>query len=126
MGKIVLLSDENKRSEWKLGRIVGLKTSKDNKIRVAQVKIENQHILTRPLNEMHSLEIRSNIESNENEFAETSNEPAAEIDNTMPEDMVINPNESHDSFNGNNADTSRSNDRYNLRIQPAAPKHTNC
>ena len=118
LGEIVLLSDENKRSEWKLGRIVGLKTSKDNKIRVAQVKIANQHILTRPLNEIYSLEIRSNIESNENEFAETSNEPAAEIDNTMPEDMVINPNESHDSFNGNNADTSRSNDRYNLRKNP--------
>lgn len=57
IGDVVLVgSDNKKRYEWPLGRIVELIPGKDDKVRVARVKTR-QGIFTRPLQRLYPLEV---------------------------------------------------------------------
>lgn len=60
-GSIVIVKDDNlPRSAWKIGQIIRLITSRDFKIRSAEVQLPSQNIISRPINHLYPLELRTN------------------------------------------------------------------
>ena len=59
------MEDENiPRAEWRLAKFVELVPSKDNLIRVAKIKVQTENILTRPINQLYSLELSNHNKKN--------------------------------------------------------------
>ena len=57
-GSVVIVKDDNlPRSAWKIGKILRLITSRDSKIRSAEVKLPSQNIISRPINHLYPLEL---------------------------------------------------------------------
>ena len=57
-GSIVIVKDDNlPQSAWKLGKIIRLITSRDAKIRTAEVQLPSQTIISRAINHLYPLEL---------------------------------------------------------------------
>jgi len=61
----LIFNDKQPRQQWKMGRIIELLTSKDNRIRSAKVIIgKTRNIIDRPINRLYPIEYsnETNIE----------------------------------------------------------------
>ena len=57
-GSIVIVKDDKlPQSAWKLGKIIRLITSRDTKIRTAEVQLPSQIIISRSINHLYPLEL---------------------------------------------------------------------
>ncbi|XP_066926074.1 uncharacterized protein [Clytia hemisphaerica] len=61
VGDIVQLKDDTPRGSWKLGRITGLITSTDGKIRAAKVLLATKNTVNRSLNLLYPLECENDF-----------------------------------------------------------------
>lgn len=73
IGEIVIIQEDNlPRGYWKLGKIFELIQSSDKLIRSAKVQLSDGKIITRPVNSLYPLEIRSETTQN-SKVAESKN-----------------------------------------------------
>ena len=77
---VIVFEDKQPKQSWKLGRIVELITSKDNKIRGAKVKLgKTKNVIGRPINRLYPVEVRKTLEKS---VIDKSNERSKDEDKT--------------------------------------------
>ena len=60
---VIVFEDKQPKQSWKLGRIVELIKSKDNKIRGVKVKLrKTKNVIGRPINRLYPVEVRKTLE----------------------------------------------------------------
>ena len=60
---VLIAQDKMPRQFWRLGRVMKVFTSRDNKVRAAEVKSgKTEHIIRRPVNKLYSLNLNSHEE----------------------------------------------------------------
>ena len=75
---MLLKNDQTKRCFWKLGKVVELLLGRDGNIRAAKVKVPSARgttVLSRPLQLLIPLEIRSKVEIDPPGMAQSCDEP---------------------------------------------------
>ena len=67
LNDIVLVYDDKlPRSLWRIGKVIKLSSSKDNKVRGADVRLPNSSILKRPVNKLYPIEYSPHIDNTNN------------------------------------------------------------
>ena len=55
---VLIAQDKMPRQFWRLGRVLKVFTSRDNKVRAAEVKVgKTEHIIRRPVNKLYPLNL---------------------------------------------------------------------
>ncbi|XP_060600229.1 uncharacterized protein LOC132753738 [Ruditapes philippinarum] len=57
LGDIVIIKDDLPRGQWKLAKIINLRTSRDGQVRSAELETSIEQILRRPLNLLYPIEM---------------------------------------------------------------------
>ena len=84
IGDVVLVSEPNqRRAVWKLARVTQLNESGDQQIRSATVRLANGHTLSRPLQDLYSLEVTDSVASSELQPETASTQPEEDDDSIV-------------------------------------------
>ena len=60
---VLIAQDKMPRQFWRLGRVLKVFTSRDNKVRAAEVKVgKTEHIIRRPVNKLYPLNLNPHEE----------------------------------------------------------------
>uniref|UniRef100_A0AC34FJI4 Integrase catalytic domain-containing protein n=1 Tax=Panagrolaimus sp. ES5 TaxID=591445 RepID=A0AC34FJI4_9BILA len=82
VGEIVTICDDDDKIFWKLGVIVELISSSDNRIRAAKVKTPSGKILQRPINHLYPLEVDDYSMKHLSQPVKASNVPKLQLNNS--------------------------------------------
>ncbi|XP_020900035.2 uncharacterized protein LOC110238687 [Exaiptasia diaphana] len=63
IGDVVLINNDTPRNQWRLGVITKLHLGKDSQTRAVSLRVSNGRILSRPIERLYPLEVRSSEES---------------------------------------------------------------
>ena len=75
LNDVVLVHDDKlPRSLWRIGKVVELITSQDNKVRGVQVRLPNSSILKRPVNKLYPIEYSPYNDDNNNNVSKPVNQ----------------------------------------------------
>ena len=61
IGDIILVENDKKRGQWKLGKVESLLIGKDGKARAAIVKTQSKKLIRRPIQKLYPLEISAEV-----------------------------------------------------------------
>ena len=92
-GEVVLVHEDNvKRSNWKMGKVVGLIIGKDSEVRGAKLKLITKGkavFVNRALPKLYPLEVRSVTREYENKTNGLSANPVGNIGDQTPSNREI-------------------------------------